>query len=91
MERSYIVSYDLRSVDKDYEPLYKALKGFPAWGKLTESTWCVVSEMSCVEIRNLLRKCVDDNDLLIVIRSGRKAAWIKTLIPNSWLKENLVK
>ena len=54
-ERCYIISYDLCQPNRDYVTFYNALKSFPIWGRLTESTWAVVSYKTCVEIRDYLR------------------------------------
>lgn len=87
----YIVSYDLCQPGRDYNSLYNALKKFPSWGKLTESTWAVVCNKSAIEIRDYLRLYMDLSDRLIVIKSGRAAAWTQVLANNQWVKENLVK
>ena len=87
----YIVSYDLCKPGRDYNSLYNALRTFPSWGKLTESTWAVVSKNSAVEIRNYLRLYMDVSDRLIVIKSGQVAAWTQVIANNLWVKENLVK
>lgn len=87
----YIVSYDLCQPGRDYNALYDALKSFSNWGKLTESTWAVISEYNCVDIRDYLMKFIDDNDRLIVIQSGKHAAWNRLLANNQWAIDNLVK
>lgn len=87
----YIVSYDLCQPGRDYNLLYNALRTFPSWGKLTETTWAVVSKNSAVEIRNYLRLYMDVSDRLIVIKSGQVAAWTQVIANNLWVKENLVK
>lgn len=75
----YIVSYDLCQPGRDYNSLYNALRTFPSWGKLTETTWAVVSKNSAVEIRNYLRLYMDVSDRLIVIKSGQVAAWTQVI------------
>ena len=40
----YIVSYDLCQPNRNYQDLYAALKSFPVWGRLTESTWAIVTD-----------------------------------------------
>lgn len=39
----FIVSYDLRSPYRNYTGLYVALKSYSAWGKITESTWAIIT------------------------------------------------
>lgn len=71
----YIISYDLCIPGRDYVSLYQALKRFGRWGKLTESTWAIVSNMSHVQIRDYLMQYMDKNDRLVVVLSGQSAAW----------------
>lgn len=87
----YIISYDLCKPGRDYSSLYWAIKSYARWGKLTESTWAIVSSESAVQIRNNLMQFMDANDRLIVILSGREAAWTKLLASNDWLRNNLPK
>ena len=86
----YIVGYDLCQPGRDYSSLYMALKGFPKWGKITESLWAVVSDSNTVQIRDYLMSYIDSNDRLFVILSGKEAAWNRLLADNQWLKDNLV-
>lgn len=90
-EHCYIVSYDLIKPDRNYDELYKALKEFHYWGRLTESTWAIVSSQTHVEIRDTLKKHIDENDRLIVIRSGKAAAWTNILASDEWAKQQLIK
>lgn len=90
-EHCFIVSYDLCQPNRDYESLYEALKSFPNWGRLTESTWAVISNKSCVDIRDYLMQFVDNDDRLIVVLGGKSAAWVRVMADNNWVKENLAK
>lgn len=90
-QHCYIVLYDLCQPGRDYNRLYQALKSFPNWGKLTESAWAVVSEYGAVQLRDYLCQFVDSGDRLIVILSGKSAAWTKVLANDEWVKNNLVK
>lgn len=91
-EHCYIVSYDLCTPGRsNYEELYAKLKSYAYWGKLTESTWAIVTTENSVQIRDSLRSTIDENDRLIVIKSGQEAAWIKTKATSEWVKTNIVK
>ena len=90
-EHCYIISYDLVASGKAYEELYSAIKSYLIWGRLTESTWAVVTSQSYIQIRDNLKRYIDENDKLIVIQSGRAAAWTKILASDNWAKANLVK
>lgn len=90
MKQCYIVSYDLRE-GQDYDPLYKALKAYRTWAKITESTWAVVTEQTAVQVRDHLTTFIDADagDRLFVIKSGVEAAWRNVRCSNQWLKRNL--
>lgn len=91
MERHcFIIMYDLRLPGRDYAQLHQAIKSFGIWGKITESSWAVVSAMTAETIRNFLLQFIDANDRLMVIQSGKKAAWHNGLAKSDWLKQNLI-
>lgn len=90
-QHCYIISYDLCQPGRNYDKLYQALRSFPNWGRLTESTWAVVTSKTTVEIRDLLNQYIDSNDRLIVVLGGQSAAWTHLLASNEWLIENLKK
>lgn len=86
----YIVSYDLCNPTRNYNQLYMALKSFGYWGKLTESTWAIVSDWPAVQIRDKLIRYIGHNDRLVVILSGKSAAWNNLLASNDWVRNTLV-
>ena len=85
---TYIISYDLVK-ERDYEKLYKAIKSYNNWAHITDSTWAVVSNKSTTEVRDHLEKAIDDDDMILIIRSGKYAAWKNAICNNDWLKNNL--
>ena len=84
----YIISYDLRK-QRNYDDLYQEIKSFPTWAHITESTWAIVAEESAAEIRGNLRKVVDADDAIFVVRSGGEAAWRNVICKSEWLKKYL--
>jgi CRISPR/Cas system-associated endoribonuclease Cas2 len=84
----YIISYDLIG-EKNYKELYDAMKSYKNWAKITESTWALVSEKSAVDVREHLKKFIDSDDRIFVVKSGTEAAWNNVICSNEWLKENL--
>lgn len=90
MMHCYIVLYDLCKPDRNYNRLYLQLRSYERWGRLTESAWAIVTKKAFDSIRDELRACIDDNDRLIVIRSGQQAAWTNVMASNEWLKDNLI-
>ncbi|MEQ9468291.1 MAG: CRISPR-associated protein Cas2 [Ekhidna sp.] len=89
--KSYIISYDLRSPGRNYNALYDAIKSYGTWGKVTESTWAIITTQSAAQIRDYLLKHIDVNDRIFVIKSGGEAAWRNVIAENDWLKKHLPK
>jgi CRISPR/Cas system-associated endoribonuclease Cas2 len=89
-KKCYIIMYDLRTPGKKYTQLYEAIKSYGIWGRITESTWAIVTECDHATIRNHLNNFIDSNDRLMIIRSGKSAAWTTALANNDWLKNYLV-
>jgi hypothetical protein len=88
---AYIISYDLNQPGQNYSNLYDAIKaqGSSHW-RMLDSTWIVVSAKSAVQIRDNLIVHLDDNDKILVLKSGIEAAWGGFNDKGSkWLKENL--
>lgn len=90
-EHCYIISYDLLAPNRNYNDLYEAIKKYPFWGRLTESTWAVTTNKTSVEIRDELLPHIDKNDRLIVIQSGKYAAWTNVMAYDIWVKQNIIK
>lgn len=86
----YIVLYDLCLPNRNYDKLYEILKSYERWGRLTESAWAIVSAKSYNKIRDELKEVIDENDRLIVIKSGQQAAWTNVMASNEWIRDNLV-
>lgn len=87
--KSILVTYDLCSPGKDYAALYDKLKSFNVWAKITESTWFIKSDQSCVEIRDDIKSIIDNNDRIFVAELTGVAAWKNVKCENEYLKEKL--
>ena len=85
---TYIISYDLRG-QRQYDALYAAIKKYPAWAHITESTWAVKTGRSAVAVRDNLTKSIDADDRIFVVKSGVEAAWRNVKCKSEWLKEHL--
>ena len=88
LHRCYIISYDLVG-NRKYPELYKAIKSYGTWARITESTWAVLTDDSAVMIRDYLDKFIDLDDGIVVVRSGSEAAWRNLICTHEWLKKNL--
>jgi hypothetical protein len=85
----YLISYDLRQPERDYDDLIKAIKAYKTWAHITESLWAVVTTSSARNIRDNLFNHIDADDRLIVVRSGTEAAWRNPICRREWLKKHL--
>jgi hypothetical protein len=84
----YIISFDL--VKKgDYEELYKSIKSYKKWAHITESTWSIVTDNTAEQIVDDLKKFMDPEDILFVIKSGEEADWFNVFCKDEWLYHNL--
>lgn len=89
MKNSKIITYDLCADGKNYDELYKYLKSFPHWARITESTWFVSSQKSCVAIRNEIKKLTDSDDRIFVATLTGEAAWRNCICDTDYLKKCL--
>ena len=85
----YIITYDLVNDDSDYDILIKEIKTYSKWAHINKSTWSIITEDSAKEIRDNLKKKVNSEDRLFVIKSGVEAAWSNAMCKTQWLKDNL--
>jgi hypothetical protein len=92
---TYIISYDLNTEGPGYSAANKKLTDrikelFPTFWHNLDSTWIVVTELTAVQIRDDLKRYIDKNDELLVVKSGGEGAWIGIKKTGSdWLKKHL--
>lgn len=48
--RKYLITYSLKTPNKDYTPFYNALKSMGPWWHHLESTWIIKSDLTPKEI-----------------------------------------
>lgn len=63
----HLVTYDLVSPGKDYQPVYDYLKQF-AYCHGPESVWLIDTNKSTEAVRDDLKNKVDSNDVIFVVR-----------------------
>ena len=88
MSKSKIITYDLCNSGKNYDELYTYLKQYP-WAHITESTWFISTEKTCVTIRNEINQIIDNDDRVFVGELTGVAAWRNTQCSSEFLKEHL--
>lgn len=90
----YLVSYDLRKPDRNYDDLIKELKSFGTWWHQTGSVWVIVTSKTTAEVRDYLMQFIDKNDKLFVAQIHKNWAavgfssdeynWMKSIPDASW-------
>ena len=79
---SKIIEYDLRQPDRDYDALYQAIKSYDVWAHITESTWFIKTDATCVQVRDKLLAVMDANDRIFVGELTGSAAWNNVICDN---------
>lgn len=86
---AYCVSYDLNKAGQNYDALYEELKKSPNWCHPMDSTWVIITNESAQQLSDRLRKHLDDNDRLLVIKVVRPYAGWLTQEVWDWLDKNI--
>lgn len=86
---SKIISYDLCTPGRNYDDLYKVIKSYGTWAHITESTWFINADESCVVIRDKLLGHMDANDRLFIGELTGTAAWNNIICNDDYLKRNI--
>jgi len=71
--KTYLISYDLGvpETSESYKKLIAYIKSFDLWAKPLYSVWFVKSDKTAGEIRDGIKKFLDENDRLLVIEVVR--------------------
>lgn len=79
--KTHLISYDLigHETAESYKSLITAIKDCKNWAKPLESTWLVKTELSAVQIRDILRSYLDTNDKLLVVEVA--SDWASISLP----------
>lgn len=85
---TYLISYDLKKV-RNYDELYEKIKSYSNWAHINESLWAIITTKSASEVRDELKRVMDKDDSVFVIKSGQEAAWSNVICKKEWLKNNL--
>jgi len=88
---TYIISYDLIKPGKDYSTLHDHLKTYSNWAKPLESVWLIKSSLDMSGVRDAIKRYIDVNDKLIVIKVTKQASAWQNLSQelSSWIKNFL--
>lgn len=86
---SKIITYDLCAPGRKYDQLIDHIKTYSSWARVTESTWVIASNDSCVTIRDTLKTYIDSNDRLFVGELTGVAAWSNVRCDSDYLKNHI--
>ena len=67
MNKIYLISYDLKTPNRDYGPLIEAIKRSPKWLNPLESTWLIVTSETANQIWSRLGSLITQSDRLLII------------------------
>lgn len=85
-----LISYDLKTPDKDYAPLYEAIKNCgDKWWHYLESVWLVHTNLTPNECFERLRENFDTGDRCFVvdITNQQRQGWLPSKAWD-WIKAN---
>lgn len=87
---TYIVTYDLKNPENNYEDLIKKIRSYKSWARLGDSSYVISTKQSVISIRNKLSDVLYNNDKLFVGKVNAPAAWYGLSEEVSdWLKNHL--
>lgn len=89
MSTAVLINYDLCAPGKNYEELIKSIKESGTWGKVAESCWFLETAYTPKQLRDNLKKHMDENDRLFVAELTGVSAWTNVICDSNWLKEHL--
>ena len=84
----YMISYDLKAPNRNYDDLYAILKTAESWWHYLESTWLIYTSDGIEAWQMKIKSAIDNNDSFIIVnvtkqpRNGwlPKKAW-------EWIRE----
>ncbi|KAF5079220.1 CRISPR-associated endonuclease Cas2 [Desulfovibrio desulfuricans] len=65
-----LISYDLSKPGRDYSTLHQAIQRVGTWWHCLESVWIVETNRQAIDVRDEIKKYIDANDKLVVLRVG---------------------
>lgn len=85
----FIISYDLKSPQADYDAIFAAIQGQGEALRILESTWVLDSKHNEDVISNALMSAIHKGDRFIVakIDEGRRQGWLAKSMW-TWMREH---
>lgn len=91
---AYLISYDLHTPGQKYDCIQKTITSIcPRNWKMLQTVWMVNYSGNSTQLRDALKKYLDGNDELIVVKLNGEAAWSGPNLTkhSEWIKDTLNK
>ena len=85
----FCVSYDLNKPGQNYNELIKELKDSQVWWHYLDSTWLIKTDESADNLSSRLKKHLDKNDNLLIIRVTKDYAGWLPKDAWDWIQKNV--
>ena len=87
---SFLISYDLKMPNRNYDGLHKAIKGLGFWSHYLESTWIIKTRHDVNQIQRTLNAQIDEDDSLLIIKVTKEfGGWLPT-DAWKWINNNVI-
>ncbi len=80
----FIICYDTENND---EKILDVIQSYKPNAQIFKNTWAVITDDVATDIRDKLKKVLNQTDRIFVIRSGEEAGWANVLCEKSWLHQ----
>lgn len=84
-----LITYDLKTPGQDYKEFRAVIKSYPAWARLSESSYAIATLESADDVAAKLQPFVDKNDQFYVIPLGQRWNGYGPVEVNQWLNGHL--
>ena len=84
---TYLISYEIQS-NRTRTIMDSLIQKLGESTQITSTLWALKTEAPAKELRDILREQVNAGDRIMVVKSGREAAWHNILGNNQWVADN---
>lgn len=87
-KKTFIVTFQVKELE-NRKRIREALKEYPSFCPLSNSSWAINTTESAAEVRDKLKTSLEEGDRLYVISTGGEAAWRNAISKthSDWLKK----
>lgn len=77
--KTFVIIYECIHNNMNYR-FEELIRSCPAYGRLTSSSWIIMSKNDATTIHKKLRRYLHEDDRLIVIECSNKACWANMIM-----------